>query len=176
MSQGTGWHPVGGLVINSAAQNAPRANSAALTSNTWANLVALAVPTLIRPIDPIDISAASREMALFIANASSGLGERVFDVGPALPGFGEFLRRCAVFAQPGRSGDENLCAAATGYDDCVRVFGDVSGHPGEDRGNGGHRETPWWCEAFFGVWHLREMSFVITTPLDSLPATTCARA
>src|SRR6201993_1853928 len=63
-SQGTGRHPAGGLVINSAAHNAPRANSAALTSNTWANPVALPVRTLIRPMDPIDISAASRETAL----------------------------------------------------------------------------------------------------------------
>src|SRR6185312_1088943 len=35
MSHGTGWHPAGGLVINSAAHNAPSANSAALTSNMW---------------------------------------------------------------------------------------------------------------------------------------------
>ena len=69
MSQGTGWHPAGGLVINSAVHNAPRANSAALTSNARANQVALAVPTLIRPMDPIDISAASRETALLIADA-----------------------------------------------------------------------------------------------------------
>lgn len=69
MSQGTGWHPAGGLVINSAAHNAPRANSVALTSNAWANPMALAVPTLIRPIDPIDISAARRETPLLMAEA-----------------------------------------------------------------------------------------------------------
>lgn len=55
--------------INRAAHNAPRPNSAALTSNTWANPSALAVPTVIRPMDPIDISAASRETALLIADA-----------------------------------------------------------------------------------------------------------
>ena len=70
MSHVTGRHPAGGLVINSAAHNAPRANSAALTPNTSANPVALAVPTLIRPRDPIEISAASRETALLTADAS----------------------------------------------------------------------------------------------------------
>ena len=57
------------MVNNSAAHDAPTPNSAALTSNTWANPVALAVPALITPIDPIDISAASRETALLIADA-----------------------------------------------------------------------------------------------------------
>src|SRR6185437_1717463 len=68
MSQGTGWHPAGGLLSNSAADNAPSANSAAHSSNTPANPVALAAPALIRPRDPIDISAASRETALLIAD------------------------------------------------------------------------------------------------------------
>ena len=69
MSQGTGRRLAGGLVNNSAAHNAPTPNSAELTSNTWANPVALAAPPLIRPMDPIDISAASRETALLIADA-----------------------------------------------------------------------------------------------------------
>ncbi|WP_297796584.1 hypothetical protein [Mycobacterium sp.] len=45
-----------------------------------------------------------------------------------------------VLAQPRRSGDENLCAA-TGYGDGVGVGADVSGHFGDDRGNGGRLKT-----------------------------------
>ena len=62
-----------------------------------------------------------------VGELGADLAERVFDVGPALPGFvGEVLRRGAVFAQPGRPGDENLCAAA-GYGESVGVGADVSG-------------------------------------------------
>src|ERR1700739_3340542 len=66
-SQGTGRHPAGGVVITRAAHNAPRAKSTALTPNPGANPVALPVLTLTRPMDPIDISAPSRETALLIA-------------------------------------------------------------------------------------------------------------
>ena len=83
-----------------------------------------------------------------VGELGAGLAERPFDIGPALPGFvGEVLRHGAVFAQAGRAGDENQCAAATGYGDGISVFGDVSGHPGVDRGNSGHLKTP-WCEVF----------------------------
>jgi hypothetical protein len=69
-----------------------------------------------------------------VGELGADLAERVFDVGSALPGFvGEVLRRGAAFAQLGRSGDENLCAA-TGYGDSVGVGTDVSGYSGEDRG------------------------------------------
>jgi hypothetical protein len=72
------------MVINSAAHNAPRTSSAALTSSTWANPVALDLPTLIRPMDPIDIGAAGRETALLIADAmplcSVGTEASVIDI------------------------------------------------------------------------------------------------